>query len=150
MDCRASCLLHSAASLTGTKHISDKYSWLSQNWPTLIASLLQWYPRQLHWPEGFNLAASMNFRFPKCTPTSLRSLIPNASDDAITLMKDMLQWDPEKRPSASQVHLKGTYSANYQLFLSSSVSQVKLFNFCVCWILSAVGLEVMETLEWLV
>lgn len=65
-------------------------------------------------------------------------------------MKDMLQWDPEKRPSASQVHLKGTYSANYQLFLSSSVSQVKLFILCVCWILSAVGLEIMETLEWLV
>ncbi|XP_026230357.1 serine/threonine-protein kinase MAK-like isoform X2 [Anabas testudineus] len=54
------------------------------------------------WPEGYNLAASMNFRFPKCVPTSLKSLIPNASDEAITLMKDMLQWDPEKRPSAAQ------------------------------------------------
>ncbi|XP_035861005.1 serine/threonine-protein kinase MAK-like isoform X7 [Sander lucioperca] len=55
------------------------------------------------WPEGYNLATSMNFRFPKCVPTSLRSLIPNASNEAITLMKDMLQWDPEKRPSAAQV-----------------------------------------------
>ncbi|XP_040912201.1 serine/threonine-protein kinase MAK-like [Toxotes jaculatrix] len=54
------------------------------------------------WPEGYNLAASMNFRFPKCVPTSLRSLIPNGSDEAIALMKDMLQWDPEKRPSAAQ------------------------------------------------
>lgn len=45
----------------------------------------------------------MNFRFPKCVPTSLKSLIPNASSDAVTLMKDMLQWDPEKRPSAAQV-----------------------------------------------
>ncbi|XP_063741588.1 serine/threonine-protein kinase MAK-like isoform X2 [Eleginops maclovinus] len=54
------------------------------------------------WPEGFNLAISMNFRFPKCVPTSLRSLIPNASSEAITLMRDMLQWDPEKRPSAAQ------------------------------------------------
>ncbi|TMS10062.1 Serine/threonine-protein kinase MAK [Larimichthys crocea] len=54
------------------------------------------------WPEGYNLATSMNFRFPKCVPTSLRSLIPNASNEAITLMKDMLQWDPEKRPSAAQ------------------------------------------------
>ncbi|KAM6918206.1 serine/threonine-protein kinase MAK-like isoform 2-T2 [Xenentodon cancila] len=54
------------------------------------------------WPEGFSLAASMNFHFPKCAPINLRSLIPNASDDAITLMKDMLQWDPEKRPSAAQ------------------------------------------------
>uniref|UniRef100_UPI003AAF8E1D serine/threonine-protein kinase MAK-like isoform X1 n=2 Tax=Centroberyx gerrardi TaxID=166262 RepID=UPI003AAF8E1D len=54
------------------------------------------------WPEGYNLAASMNFRFPKCVPTSLRSLIPNASNEAITLMKDMLQWDPDKRPTAVQ------------------------------------------------
>uniref|UniRef100_A0A665XAY4 non-specific serine/threonine protein kinase n=1 Tax=Echeneis naucrates TaxID=173247 RepID=A0A665XAY4_ECHNA len=54
------------------------------------------------WPEGYNLALSMNFRFPKCVPTSLQSLIPNASDEAIALMKDMLQWDPEKRPSAAQ------------------------------------------------
>ncbi|KAK7944863.1 hypothetical protein WMY93_000591 [Mugilogobius chulae] len=43
------------------------------------------------WPEGFNLASSMNFR-----------LIPNASEEAVTLMKDMLQWDPKKRPSALQ------------------------------------------------
>ncbi|KAF3698704.1 Serine/threonine-protein kinase MAK [Channa argus] len=59
-------------------------------------------PKKSDWPEGYNLAASMNFRFPKCVPTSLRSLIPNASDEAITLMKDMLQWDPEKRPSVVQ------------------------------------------------
>lgn len=58
--------------------------------------------KKCDWPEGYNLATSMNFRFPKCVPTSLRSLIPNAGDDAITLMKDMLQWDPVKRPSAAQ------------------------------------------------
>lgn len=60
---------------------------------------------QMDWPEGYNLAASMNFRFPKFVPTSLQSLIPNASNEAIALMKNMLQWDPEKRPSAAQVHL---------------------------------------------
>ncbi|XP_053738786.1 serine/threonine-protein kinase MAK-like isoform X2 [Synchiropus splendidus] len=54
------------------------------------------------WPDGFVLASAMNFRFPKCVPISLRSLIPNASEEAIVLMKDMLQWDPEKRPSAAQ------------------------------------------------
>ncbi|XP_069366689.1 serine/threonine-protein kinase MAK-like isoform X2 [Paralichthys olivaceus] len=58
--------------------------------------------RKSDWPDGYNLASSMNFRFPKCIPTSLRALVPNASDEAITLMKDMLRWDPEKRPSAAQ------------------------------------------------
>ncbi|XP_076003232.1 serine/threonine-protein kinase MAK-like [Genypterus blacodes] len=54
------------------------------------------------WPEGYNLAASMNFRFPKCVPVCLRSLIPHASQEATTLLTDMLQWDPEKRPTAAQ------------------------------------------------
>ncbi|KAK5620938.1 hypothetical protein CRENBAI_016454 [Crenichthys baileyi] len=54
------------------------------------------------WPEGFSLASSMNFRFPECLPTSLRCLTPNASGEAIALMNAMLQWDPEKRPSAAQ------------------------------------------------
>ncbi|XP_051929533.1 serine/threonine-protein kinase MAK-like isoform X1 [Hippocampus zosterae] len=58
--------------------------------------------KKADWPEGHNLASSMNFRFPKCVPTCLSSLIPNASDEAITLMKDMLQWDPKKRPNAAQ------------------------------------------------
>ncbi|XP_028328620.1 serine/threonine-protein kinase MAK-like isoform X3 [Gouania willdenowi] len=59
-------------------------------------------PYKSDWPEGFNLATSTNFRFPKCDPSNLRSLIPNASDEAIALMNDMLQWDPERRPSAAQ------------------------------------------------
>ncbi|XP_037105262.1 serine/threonine-protein kinase MAK-like isoform X1 [Syngnathus acus] len=58
--------------------------------------------KKADWPEGHVLASSMNFRFPKCVPTCLSSLIPNASDEAITLMKDMLQWDPKKRPNAAQ------------------------------------------------
>uniref|UniRef100_A0A672HMV8 non-specific serine/threonine protein kinase n=1 Tax=Salarias fasciatus TaxID=181472 RepID=A0A672HMV8_SALFA len=54
------------------------------------------------WPEGIILATSINFRFPKFAPMSLRALIPNASDEAVALMKSMLQWDPLKRPSAAQ------------------------------------------------
>lgn len=45
----------------------------------------------------------MNFRFPQCVPTPLKTLIPNASNEAITLMRDLLQWDPKKRPTAVQV-----------------------------------------------
>ncbi|XP_061739742.1 serine/threonine-protein kinase MAK-like [Nerophis ophidion] len=58
--------------------------------------------KKAEWSEGYTLATRINFRFPKCVPTSLSSLIPNASEEAITLMKDMLQWDPKKRPSAAQ------------------------------------------------
>ncbi|KAM7370049.1 hypothetical protein PAMP_011334 [Pampus punctatissimus] len=54
------------------------------------------------WPEGYHLASAMNFRFPQCVPTHLKTLIPNASNEAIALMRDMLQWDPKKRPTAVQ------------------------------------------------
>ncbi|KAM4606237.1 serine/threonine-protein kinase MAK [Polymixia lowei] len=54
------------------------------------------------WPEGYQLASAMNFRFPQCVPTHLKTLIPNASNEAIALMKDLLQWDPKKRPTTVQ------------------------------------------------
>ncbi|XP_056155901.1 serine/threonine-protein kinase MAK isoform X2 [Lampris incognitus] len=58
--------------------------------------------KKTDWPEGYQLASAMNFRFPQCVPTHLKTLIPNASNEAISLMRDMLQWDPKKRPTAVQ------------------------------------------------
>uniref|UniRef100_A0A4W3JAU4 non-specific serine/threonine protein kinase n=1 Tax=Callorhinchus milii TaxID=7868 RepID=A0A4W3JAU4_CALMI len=60
-------------------------------------------PKKNDWPEGYQLSAAMNFRWPQCVPNNLKTLIPNASGEAIHLMRDMLQWDPKKRPTASQV-----------------------------------------------
>ncbi|KAG8507713.1 Serine/threonine-protein kinase MAK [Galemys pyrenaicus] len=65
-------------------------------------------PKKSDWPEGHQLASSMNFRFPQCVPINLKTLIPNASNEAIQLMTDMLSWDPKKRPTASQA-LKHPY-----------------------------------------
>ncbi|XP_077165061.1 serine/threonine-protein kinase ICK [Paroedura picta] len=59
-------------------------------------------PKKNDWPEGYRLASTMNFRWPQCVPNNLKTLIPNASSEAIQLMRDMLQWDPKKRPTASQ------------------------------------------------
>ncbi|NXN32625.1 MAK kinase, partial [Nycticryphes semicollaris] len=59
-------------------------------------------PKKSEWPEGYHLASAMNFRFPQCVPISLKTLIPNASNEAIQLMSDMLNWNPKKRPTASQ------------------------------------------------
>lgn len=58
--------------------------------------------KKMDWPEGYQLASAMNFRFPQCVPTNLKTLIPNASKEAIALMHDLLQWDPKKRPTAVQ------------------------------------------------
>ena len=35
-------------------------------------------------------------------PTPLKDLIPNASPEAIQLMRDMMMWDPKKRPTCAQ------------------------------------------------
>uniref|UniRef100_A0A4W3J3Y7 non-specific serine/threonine protein kinase n=1 Tax=Callorhinchus milii TaxID=7868 RepID=A0A4W3J3Y7_CALMI len=59
-------------------------------------------PKKIDWTEGYQLAGAMNFRFPQCVPTNLKTLIPNASNEATQVMKDMLQWDPKKRPTATQ------------------------------------------------
>ncbi|XP_029041473.1 serine/threonine-protein kinase ICK isoform X3 [Osmia lignaria lignaria] len=59
-------------------------------------------PERDDWPEGYQLAAAMNFKFPNFTRTSLNVLIPNASQEAVILMEDMLQWNPIKRPTAQQ------------------------------------------------
>ncbi|NXX54173.1 MAK kinase, partial [Scopus umbretta] len=59
-------------------------------------------PKKSDWPEGYHLASAMKFHFPPCVPISLKTLIPNASNEAIQLMSDMLNWNPKKRPTASQ------------------------------------------------
>ena len=35
-------------------------------------------------------------------PTPLKDLVPNASPEAIQLMRDMLMWNPKKRPTCTQ------------------------------------------------
>lgn len=59
-------------------------------------------PDKNDWPEGYQLAAAMNFRFPNFSKTSLNLLIPNASHEAVVIMEDMLLWNPMKRPTAQQ------------------------------------------------
>ncbi|KAM9551101.1 serine/threonine-protein kinase MAK-like [Salvelinus alpinus] len=53
---------------------------------------------QSDWPEGYQLAPAINFRLPQCVSTHLMTLIPNASTEAIALMKDLLMWDRSAVP----------------------------------------------------
>ncbi|KAG2485704.1 hypothetical protein HYH03_015589 [Edaphochlamys debaryana] len=59
-------------------------------------------PTQQNWPEGLKLAAAMNFRFPQFAPTPLSKIITNACPEAIDLMTQLCQWDPNRRPTAVQ------------------------------------------------
>ncbi|KAK2092380.1 hypothetical protein P7K49_028908 [Saguinus oedipus] len=68
----------------------------------------EWTPKKSDWPEGYQLASSMNFRFPQCVPINLKTLIPNASNEAIQLMTEKLNWALMKGPRASRA-LKHPY-----------------------------------------
>ena len=60
-------------------------------------------PTSSTWNEGLRLAAQIGFTFPQLPSANLATLIPNASDDAIQLMTEMLRFDPQKRPSAEKI-----------------------------------------------
>jgi protein kinase len=59
-------------------------------------------PGPLNWPEGVKLATRLGVRLPQVTPVSLASVVTGASPEAIELLKEILQFDPSKRPTASQ------------------------------------------------
>lgn len=48
------------------------------------------------------MASQRRIDFPRCPVTPLETIIPNASSDAIDLILKMLQWDPNRRPTAMQ------------------------------------------------
>ena len=65
--------------------------------------------------------------FPRCPVTPLQSIIPTASSEAIDLILKMLQWDPHKRPTATQCLQHPFFTqdvrSEYQRKLSVSTSQ---------------------------
>ena len=81
-------------------------------------------PTQEEWPEGYRLAAAMNFRFQQCQGVPLDTIINTAGADAMKLMTDMMLWVPEKRPSASGVSL---WILNpFQQFIFSLVFEIQI------------------------
>ncbi|NXX23286.1 ICK kinase, partial [Podargus strigoides] len=85
-------------------------------------------PKKNDWPEGYQLSASMNFRWPQCVPNNLKTLIPNASSEAVQLMRDMLQWDPKKRPTASQALRYPYFQFGHALVFQELGRQKELHN----------------------
>ena len=59
-------------------------------------------PKPSVWPEGYKLAAAMDYRFPSYSGNQLADFVAGASSDAIELMRALLQWDPQKRPTAAE------------------------------------------------
>lgn len=60
-------------------------------------------PTKKSWPEGYKLASEIGFSFTQYNPIPLTEAIPTMSYTAALLLAEMLQFDPQKRPSASQI-----------------------------------------------
>lgn len=60
-------------------------------------------PTENSWAHGLMLSRSMNYQFPQLPGVHLSSLIPSASDDAISLIRSLCSWDPFQRPTAAEV-----------------------------------------------
>eukprot|EP00730_Choanoeca_flexa_P012684 TRINITY_DN4518_c0_g1_i1.p1 TRINITY_DN4518_c0_g1~~TRINITY_DN4518_c0_g1_i1.p1 ORF type:complete len:540 (+),score=68.39 TRINITY_DN4518_c0_g1_i1:71-1690(+) len=69
-------------------------------------------PSKSSWPEGTKLASKMKYKFPQLTATPLRTLIPNASAEALGLMQDLMQWNPGTRPSCSAALKHGYFTSH--------------------------------------
>ncbi|CAL1536414.1 unnamed protein product [Lymnaea stagnalis] len=80
-------------------------------------------PKKEDWNEGYQLAAAMNFRFSQCVPVPLKQVIPNASNDGLQVLKDMLMWNPQKRPSAPQSLRYGFFQVGTDLMRPPPVSK---------------------------
>ena len=59
-------------------------------------------PDQKTYPEGLKLAARMNYTFPQFVATPFAQVVPQGSKDALKLLRDLLQFNPKARPTASQ------------------------------------------------
>ena len=64
------------------------------------------------WNDGIQQANIIGIKFPTNAGTDLEKIIPGASNEAIDLMKLMLQWDPNKRATAKML-LKHPFFTNH-------------------------------------
>ena len=62
-------------------------------------------PQKHAWPNAHKLAKAMSFSFPQMVATSLETLIPGASAAGVDLMRNLLLWNPAKRPGCVHVRL---------------------------------------------
>ena len=66
------------------------------------------------WYDGIQQANIIGIKFPTNAGTDLEKIIHGASNEAIDLMKLMLQWDPNKRATAKML-LKHPFFTNHKI-----------------------------------
>lgn len=72
---------------------------------------LRGHPEMVGWEVGETAMKERRIRLPKTTPSSMQSVVPQASLPVLQLISDLLEMDPARRPSASE-------ALGYPLFVS--------------------------------
>ena len=55
------------------------------------------------WNDGIRQANIVGIKFPTCPGNDLEKIIPEASSEAIDMIKSMIKWDPNKRATAKNL-----------------------------------------------
>lgn len=69
-------------------------------------------PERHQWTEGFHLAEAIGYYFPQHNKPSFSTTFPRMSYEAVTLMNELLQWNPDQRPKVSDI-LRNPYFTQY-------------------------------------
>lgn len=78
-------------------------------------------PNMSTWPDGMKYASNRRVQFPDYPKTPMEKLMPHASVNANELMDNMMQWDPSRRPTCSEL-LKHSYFQLETVEVSSEVA----------------------------
>jgi MAK-like kinase len=66
-------------------------------------------PKFNEWPEGYKLINKKGIKFPNSNGMLLSNLIPNASNEGISLLAEIFNWDPMKRPTCGRILLNSYF-----------------------------------------
>ena len=64
------------------------------------------------WTDGIQLAKKMDIKFPQCSGINFSQIVPDASMEALDMLSQILQWDPNKRATAG-ILLKHPFFTKY-------------------------------------
>ncbi|CAH1115442.1 unnamed protein product [Psylliodes chrysocephalus] len=65
-------------------------------------------PDENKWPDSYQLAGALGFKFPYFAKTPISDVVPQAGNNGINLVDELLEWNPAHRPTA-QGALKHQY-----------------------------------------
>ena len=84
-------------------------------------------PNHEIWLEGIQQANLIGIKFPNNAGSDLSNIIQDASPKAIDIMKQMLQWDPNRRPTAASLLLHPFFNNENENISNLNIDNISKF-----------------------